>query len=51
MVIGLRGTYYHYCRMPKDAWNSFREADSFGRHYNGFIRGNFDCRLGGVPAY
>jgi KTSC domain len=51
MVIGLRGTYYHYCRMPSNAWNAFRAADSFGRHYNAFIKGNFDCRLGGVPVY
>ena len=51
MVIGLRGTYYHYCRMPRNAWNSFSAADSFGRHYNTFIKGNYDCRLGGVPVY
>ena len=51
MVIGLRGTYYHYCRMPRNAWNSFSAADSFGRHYNAFIKGNFDCRPGGVPVY
>jgi hypothetical protein len=51
MVTGLRGTYYHYCRMPKNAWNAFRAADSLGRHYNAFIKGNFDCRLGGVPPY
>jgi hypothetical protein len=51
MVIGLRGTYYHYCRMPRNAWDSFRSADSFGKHYNAFIKGNFDCRLRGVPAY
>jgi hypothetical protein len=51
MVIGLRGTYYHYCGMPRNEWNAFRAADSFGRHYNAFIKGNFDCRLGGVPVY
>jgi hypothetical protein len=51
LVIGLRGTYYHYCRMPRNAWTSFRAADSFGRYYNTFIKGNFDCRLGGVPVY
>ena len=33
MIIGLNGTYYHYCRMPGSSWNSFRTADSFGRHY------------------
>ena len=52
MVIGLRGTHYHYCRMPMNAWTAFRRADSFGKHYNAFIKaGNYDCRLGGVPAY
>ena len=51
MVIGLKGTYYHYCRMPRYAWDSFRSSDSFGRHYNRFIKGQYDCRLGGVPDY
>jgi KTSC domain len=51
MVIGLRGTYYHYCRMPENAWKAFHAADSLGRHYNAFIKGNYDCRLGGVPPY
>ena len=51
MIIGLNGTYYHYCRMPGSAWNAFRTADSFGRHYNAFIKGRYDCRLGGVPEY
>src|SRR5262249_15042058 len=51
MVIGLRGSYYHYCRMPRNAWNSFQVADSLGRHYNAFIKGNYDCRLAGVPVY
>jgi KTSC domain len=51
MIIGLNNTYYHYCRMPVSAWNSFRSADSFGRHYNAFIKGRHDCRLGGVPEY
>lgn len=49
-VIKLNDTYYHYCRMPVDDWKSFKQAESFGKHYNQFIRGNFDCRLGGVPA-
>src|SRR5688572_10633678 len=30
MVIGLRGTYYHYCRMPPAAWTSLKAADSHG---------------------
>ena len=51
MIVGLRGIYYHYCRMPKNAWDSFRSADSFGRYYNASIKGKYDCRLGGVPNY
>ena len=51
MVIGLDEVYYHYCRMPRDAWNAFTSADSFGGHYRAFIRGQHDCRLGGVPEY
>ena len=37
MIIGLGGTHYHYCQMPSQAWASFREARSFGTHYNRFI--------------
>jgi hypothetical protein len=51
MVIGLRGTNYHYCQMPEKVWISFRAADSFGTYYNRFIMGRYDCRLGGVPMY
>jgi hypothetical protein len=51
MIIRLRSTFYHYCRMPMEAWETFNAASSFGRHYNAFIKGRFDCRLGGVPEY
>jgi|SRR5215472_18932537 len=40
MVIGLQGIYYHYCRIPTDAWDGFRAVDSFGKHYNSFIKQN-----------
>jgi len=51
MVINLKGTLYHYCRMPPEIWAAFKVADSYGRFYEGNIKGRFDCRLGGVPAY
>jgi hypothetical protein len=51
LVISLKGTRYHYCRMPVGVWNAFRAARSFGRFYLRSIKGKFDCRLGGVPAY
>lgn len=51
MIISLRGTYYHYCRLPPARWGDFRRARSFGRFYLARIKGLFDCRQGGVPAY
>lgn len=50
MIIRLRDTYYQYCRMPQAAWLAFKHAESFGSHYNAQIKGQFDCRLGGVPG-
>ncbi len=51
MVINLKGTWYHYCGMPFSVWRDFIDADSLGRHYRAYIRGEFDCRQGYVPAY
>lgn len=51
MIIGLRGTYHHYCRLPSARWRQFRRAKSFGRFYISRIKGRFDCRKGGVPTY
>jgi hypothetical protein len=51
LVIGLRGTLYHYCRFDEGTWNRFRRADSYGRFYLSSIKGRFDCRAGGVPEY
>jgi hypothetical protein len=51
MIIRLKRTYYHYCKMPKTTWTAFKKADSFGRHYHPHIKARYDCRLGGVPTY
>jgi hypothetical protein len=51
MVIGLQGTYYHYCEIDAGTVNALRGADSMGRFYNSRIKGNFDCRTRRVPAY
>lgn len=50
LVVLLNGTYYHYCRMPRSVVSQWLAADSLGRFYRSQIKGNFDCRLGGVPA-
>jgi hypothetical protein len=51
MIINLGSIFYHYCRMPESAWAAFRTAESFGKHYSSLIKGEFDCRQGGVPQY
>lgn len=51
MLISLRGAYYHYCRLPPSVVASLLQAESIGRHYNANIKGKFDCRQGGIPAY
>lgn len=49
LVVLLDQTYYHYCRIPSQVVNQWLGADSQGRFYNAAIKGNFDCRLGGIP--
>lgn len=51
MVIGLKGTYYHYCEIDPDTVAALSSADSMGRFYNSNIKGRFDCRTLRVPAY
>ncbi len=51
MVIGLQGTYYHYCAIDAGTVAALRGAESMGRFYNANIKGNFDCRTRRVPAY
>ncbi len=51
MIIKLKSTYYHYCGLPKSVWYKFKMANSYGKFYNGYIKGNYDCRHGYVPSY
>lgn len=51
MVIGLQGTYYHYCEIDPGTVAALRGAASMGRFYNSNIKGNFDCRTRRVPVY
>ena len=51
MVINLRGTYYHYCGLPKATWSSFKTVSSFGSYYNDNIYENYDCRVNYLPSY
>jgi hypothetical protein len=51
MVIGLQGTYYHYCEIDPGTVAALRGAASMGRFYNSNIKGRFDCRTHRAPAY
>lgn len=51
MVIGLQGTYYHYCEIDPGTVAALRGAESMGRYFNANIKGRFDCRTRRVPAY
>lgn len=48
-VMGLKGTYYHYCGVDRDTMQQFLGADSMGRFLNEIIKPNNDCRIVGVP--
>ncbi|WP_455476780.1 KTSC domain-containing protein [Bartonella sp. B41] len=49
VVVLLKNTYYHYCRVPSYVVENWLFSPSKGRFYNRNIKGNFDCRLGGIP--
>jgi hypothetical protein len=49
LIVNLNGSYYHYCRVDSSIVRQFLAAPSMGRFFNQNIKGNFDCRLGGVP--
>lgn len=50
LVVLLNKTYYHYCNMPVSVVEHWISAESSGRFYNIYIKGNYDCRLGGIPS-
>ena len=49
LIVNLKGVNYHYCRMPANVVAEWRNADSLGRYYLANVKGQYDCRLGGVP--
>jgi len=50
LVVLLQQTYYHYCRIPQNVVEQWLAAESKGRFYIGNVKGNYDCRLGGIPT-
>ena len=50
LVVLLSDTYYHYCLILSGVVGEWLAAPSLGRFYNANIKGNYDCRLGGIPS-
>lgn len=51
MIVNLDGTNYHYCQFTRIDWDRFVGASDAASYYTSHIRGDFDCRDGGVPSY
>jgi hypothetical protein len=49
LLIQLRGTFHHHCRIEPQTVSALVAAASVGRFYNTTIRGRYDCG-DGVPA-
>ncbi len=55
MIIKLKDTYYHYCKIGPETVTSLMEAPSMGKYFNEKIsgtrnnRGPFDCRDHPIP--
>lgn len=49
VIVLLKRTYYHYCRVSAPLVKQWLNASSKGRFYNAHIKGRYDCRLGGIP--
>jgi hypothetical protein len=49
LIVLLGQTYYHYCNMPSTAVRQWLGAPSQGKFYRTYVKGRYDCRLGGVP--
>jgi hypothetical protein len=50
LVVLLGSTYYHYCNLPPSIADQWISSDSAGKFYNYYVKGAFDCRLGGIPS-
>jgi hypothetical protein len=50
LLIQLRGTFHHHCRIEPQTVSALLAADSVGRFYSTTIRGRYDCGEDGVPG-
>jgi hypothetical protein len=46
LILNFKGKEYIFEGVPKQVWQEFRNAPSFGQYYNQNIRGRYGFRLG-----
>lgn len=51
MIINLDGTYYHYCKVPRDSRNWIYNSSNIYNYYENNFYHNFDCRKWWIPLY
>ena len=49
LIVGIKGSYDDYCKLPQQTFESFMTAPSMGQFFNANIRGSgpgarYDCR-------
>lgn len=52
VIVNLKGTYYHYCKVPANVVGDWLSADSMGKFFDTFIKHNFGCKVfrDNIPA-
>ena len=45
LIIETDSQNYIYKEVPKAVWEEFKQANSFGRYYNSYIKGNYKLSL------
>ena len=49
LLVGLSGRFYHYCAVPREVVDAWRQAESKGRFYNQEVKSRYDCRVTTPP--
>jgi hypothetical protein len=44
-IFSTEGNEYIHANMPISVWNGFKNADSFGKYYNAYIKGRYQFLL------
>jgi len=51
LLVRLKKTFYHYCGISQQQVSNWSKADSVGRFYLKYIKGNYSCIGQNIPNY